>query len=179
VFFEVSEGVIHRDDGALAFELLVGAIEREVGITVEEIEASEPVVEALGAGAGGAFFLNGTDVPFSEVRGEVSGFFESFGDGDFLGTKVMTVVGDIGADGMSAGEDGGAGGGANGSGRVEAVEDDRVLGHVVEVGSLDEGMPGVAAVAVALVIGHDENDMGRLRGESQGRKAQCETEKKA
>lgn len=171
--------MIHRDDGALTFELLVGPIKREIGITVEEIEAGEPVIEALGAGIGGAFFLNRTDVPFSKVRGEVAGFFERFGKGDFLRTKVMTVVGDIGADGMSAGEDGGAGGRANGSGRVEAIEDDRVLGHLVEVGSFDEGMSGVAAVTVALVIGHDENEMGRLRGESQDRKAQCKTKKKA
>lgn len=44
---------------------------------------------------------------------------------------------------------------------MEAIEDDGVFGHLVEVGSLDEGMPGVATIAVALVVGHDENDVGR------------------
>ena len=78
----------------------------------------------------------------------------------------MAVVGNVGPDGVAAGEDGGAGGGADGSGGVEVVEDDGVLGHVVEVGSLDERVTGVAAVAVALVIGHDEDDVGLLRSKS-------------
>ena len=71
------------------------------------------------------------------------------------------MVGDVGADGVASGHDAGAGGGADGSGGVEAIKDDGVLGHFVEVGSLDEGVPGVAAIAVALVVGHDENDVRR------------------
>jgi len=42
---------------------------------------------------------------------------------------------------------------------VEAIEGDGVLGHFIEVGSLDEGMPGVAAISVTLIVGHDENDV--------------------
>lgn len=164
--FQMVDGVIHRDDGALAFELFVGAVERKVGVAVEEVEAGEPVVEALAAGAGGTFFLDGADVPFPKMGGEVAVVFEGFGDGDFVRAKIMAVVGNVGPDGVAAGEDGGAGGGADGSGGVEVVEDDGVLGHVVEVGSLDERVTGVAAVAVALVIGHDEDDVGLLRSKS-------------
>lgn len=69
------------------------------------------------------------------------------------------MIGDVCANGVAAGHDAGAGGRADGCGGVEAVEDDGVFGHLVEVGSLDEGMTVVAAIAVALVVGHDENDV--------------------
>ena len=75
--------------------------------------------------------------------------------------EIEAVIGDVGANGIAPGHDAGAGGRADRSGGVEAIEDDGVFGHLVEVGSLDEGMPGVAAIAVALVVGHDENDVGR------------------
>ena len=65
------DGVVHRDDGALAFVLFVGAVVAEVGITVEEVESGKPVVEALSAGRGGAFFLDRADVPLAEMGGEV------------------------------------------------------------------------------------------------------------
>ncbi len=70
------------------------------------------------------------------------------------------MIRNVGADGISPGHDAGAGGRADRSGGVETIEDDGVLGHLVEVGSFHEGMPGVAAIAEALVVGHDENDVG-------------------
>lgn len=69
------------------------------------------------------------------------------------------MVGDVGPDGVAAGHDAGAGGGADGCRGVEVIEHDGVFGHLVEVGRLDEGMSGVAAIAVAVVVGHDENDV--------------------
>ena len=42
---------------------------------------------------------------------------------------------------------------------METIEDDRVFGHVIKVRSLNERMTGVATVTVALVVGHDENDV--------------------
>jgi len=58
VCFEVIESVIHRDHGSLALELLESAVEREIGVAVEEVESTEPVVKALAAGRGGAFLLH-------------------------------------------------------------------------------------------------------------------------
>ena len=69
------------------------------------------------------------------------------------------MVGDVGPHGVAAGHDAGAGGGADGCRGVEVIEHDGVFGHLVEVGRLDEGMSGVAAIAVAVVVGHDENDV--------------------
>lgn len=88
------------------------------------------------------------------------------------------MVGDVGSDGVAAGHDAGAGGGADGSGGVEAIKDDGVLGHFVEVGSLDEGVPGVAAIAVALVVGHDENDVGVFSPKSKIRNGELQTNEK-
>lgn len=71
ILFKVLDGVVHRDDGALAFVLFVGAVVAEVGITVEEVESGKPVVEALSAGRSRAFFLDRADVPLAEMGGEV------------------------------------------------------------------------------------------------------------
>ena len=66
------DGVVHGDDGALAFELFVGAVVAEEGITVEEVESGKPVVETLSAGRGRAFFLDRADMPLAEMGGEIA-----------------------------------------------------------------------------------------------------------
>ncbi len=72
MFFEVFDGMVHGEDGALSFEFFVGPVVAEVGIAVEEVESGDPVVEALSAGRGGAFFLDRSDVPLAEVGGEIA-----------------------------------------------------------------------------------------------------------
>ena len=99
-------------------------------------------------------------MPFAEVGGEVAAFLEGFRDGGLVRAEVAAMLGDIGADGGATGEDGGAGGRADGGGGVEVIEDDGVFRHVIEVRSFDKGMAGVAHVSVALIICHDEDDVG-------------------
>ncbi len=71
---------------------------------------------------------------------------------------------------MAAGENGGAGGGAVGGGRVEAVEAQTGSGHLVEDGCFEIRMSVIAGLAPALVVGHDEDDVGALRGKRKGEK---------
>ena len=58
VFFQVFNGVVHGDDGALAFVFVKLAVVAEVGITVEEVKSGKPVVETLSSGRSRAFFLD-------------------------------------------------------------------------------------------------------------------------
>ena len=72
VFFQVFDGVIHCDDGALSFVLVELAVSTEVGMEIKEIEAGKPVVKTLSSGRGGAFFLDRADVPLAEMGGEIA-----------------------------------------------------------------------------------------------------------
>ncbi len=72
MFFEVFDGLVHGDDGTLAFVLSKLAVLAEIGIAVGEVEAGEPVVKSLSAGRGGAFFLDRADVPLAEVGSEIA-----------------------------------------------------------------------------------------------------------
>ena len=72
VFFEVFDGAVHGDDGALAFVLSKLAVLAEIGIAVEEVESGEPVVKSLSSGRSGAFFLDRADVPLAEVGSEIA-----------------------------------------------------------------------------------------------------------
>lgn len=79
----------------------------------------------------------------------------------------MAVAGDAAAVIGATGEDGSAGGRADGSAGVEAVEAQAVRGHGIEVRSFEDGVTVVTGFSPALVIGHDEDDIGALRGRGQ------------
>ena len=77
--------------------------------------------------------------------------------------------------GVAAGEEGGAGGRANRGSHHEAREFSALGSEAVDVGSLDGLGAKAAEVAVALVIGEDDDEVGlvggrRKEGEDEGKK---------
>ena len=111
-----------------------------------------------------------TEVPFSEHGGGVV-FFEMLADGDLVFADhgaALDGVPDAGAICPVAGEEGGAGGGAGG-GDVVVGEDGGLGVEFVDVWGLDDGVAVAGEVAVALVIGDDEDDVRFvLRGGRNG-----------
>ena len=114
-------------------------------------------------------------MPFTEVGGEVSLCFESLGDRCFMGTKVVAMVGDIDAHGIASGHHACASGRTNRSASVETVKDDGPLRHCVKIRGLDVGMTGKATVAVTLIVGEYEKDVGFRGRRRLGRKARVDT----
>ncbi len=70
--------------------------------------------------------------------------------------------------GVITGHKRGAGGGADGAAGVRLSEADAFGGHAIKVGRLDPFLTITAEIAVAEVIGHDENDVRRTLLWKQG-----------
>ena len=160
------KGGIHRDHGARALDLQVFPIAAEVGIVVEEVQPRKPLVESGSAGGCWAVRLDGSDVPLAEMPGYVSGLAQLLGYGLLVRTHVVAMVWYVGPERMPAGHHAGPGRRADGSACVEAVEDNSAFGHLVDVRRLYEGMSGEPTISVAMVIRHNEDDMGWFFGKS-------------
>ena len=178
--------MVHEEEGFGFVALFVEPIESKVGDGVGGVEAVF-LDDVLGPGpvAHGAefgvvvFSLAGEDavvvevggfdleVPFADHGGVVSGFAEFdrehlFAGFDFAGEVVGTV--DVV---VLAGESTGAGGGADRVGAEGVFEEHALVGEAVDVGG--GGDLGEAAAVGAdgvggVVVGHDVEDVGRLRG---------------
>lgn len=93
--------------------------------------------------------------------------FGGEGFGVVVAADVASADGALEAAGallVAAGEESGAGGGAFWAVVVEACEGDAAGGEGVEVGCADVGGAGVGEVAVAEVVGEDEDDVGAFGG---------------
>jgi hypothetical protein len=78
--------------------------------------------------------------------------------------EIVSVVGNVDTYRITTSHNASAGGRADGCTSIEAIEDDRVLRHGVEVGGFHIGMTSESAVPVALIIGHNEYDMWSVSG---------------
>lgn len=131
--------------------------------------------EVLRSGAEGffpiVFALLETEVPFAEDGGVVSALFEKVGDGegfggdeegrgDGSGAPEAFAIGS--AEGVFAGEEPVAGRSADGGGRVGVGKAFSFGGQPVDVGGFEFGGAVAAEIAVAEIVGEDEDDVGAV-----------------
>ncbi len=117
---------------------------------------------AVPVGAGG---VAQAEVPFTDDGGLVSGIFEEGGEGGRSGLDDSGAIGGcyagvILAEGVGAGEEGEAGGGAGGGGAVSAGEAEAFGGEAIDIWGVDVGGAVAGHIAIAQVIGHDDDDVG-------------------
>ena len=111
------------------------------------------------------------EVPLADERGRVVGL-QGFGDGDFGQWKSVfigladDVFCEARADWVAACEQAGAGGGADAGGRVELCELRAFRRHAIEVRRADGACAIDAEVAIAKIIGEDDDDVGLARGDA-------------
>ena len=86
------------------------------------------------------------------------------------------MVGNVDTYGITPSHNASSGGRADGCPSIEAIEDDRILRHGVEVGGFYIGMISESAVPVALIIGHDEYDVWSVSGAQRNEDANKEEE---
>ena len=118
----------------------------------------------------------------NEAKNLLSDILEKLPEGDFVLPKHRAAVDgvpDPGAVGPMAREEPTAGGGAGGS-HVIVVEGDGLGVQGVQVRSFDPGVTVAAEIAVALVVGDDEDDVGfpgsRTRAPEPGTEEESEDE---
>ena len=150
--------------GVEAHEVL--AVAQVGGVAVHHVaEEAVEVVEAAFVGGIGGFE---TEVPFADDGGVVAGFFQFGGEGGNVGVEVAPGVFGLGADdagdadgvGVAAGEEGGTGGRADGAVGAHGGEEHAVAADAIDVGGLDIGGLVGGDVAVAVVVGEDEEEVG-------------------
>ena len=103
-----------------------------------------------------------TEVPLAKVPGAVASTGERVGEGPLVGAQQRPTadgVPNAGAIAVVAGEKAGAGGGAGGA-DVVVGEAHGLLVEAIEAGRADCIVAVAAQVAVALVVGEDEDDVG-------------------
>jgi hypothetical protein len=133
-----------------------------IGVGVHLGEEAEPLVPAFARGIAG--ITEATDAPFAEHGGGVAGLLEHFGDGEVAGLQeffVSLVAADAGVAGVEACHQRAAGRGADGAAGVDLGEAGTFGGHAVDVWRLDFLLAVAAEVAVAEIVGEDEDDVGR------------------
>ena len=145
--------------GGLFLDLFIA--EEDAGRHVVAVGDAEVVVEAA---FGGEVFGLRAEVPLTHALGAVALRLEKIGEGLFVVIEAGLVggeedAGDADTGGVAAGEEGGAGGGADGVGRGPVGEADAFGGELIDVGGGEGGAVAVE-VAVAEVVGVDEDDVG-------------------
>ena len=112
------------------------------------------------------------EVPFADQSGGVAGVLQRLGQGHFGGGQAAggdgaedaeLIVGHAGADGVASGHESGAARGADLGGGIELREAQAFGGHTIQIRRLDRRVAVAAEVAVAEVVGQDDDDV-RLRG---------------
>ena len=136
------------------------------GTVVVGVGDAEPLVEAA---ARGEKLRMMAEVPLAENRSRVTAVFEDLREEFFLGVKTggaRVVEGATHADavGVATRHECGARGGADGLGHVETGEARALSGEAIDVRRLDILGSVAAEVAVAEVIGEDENNVWWRRG---------------
>lgn len=113
------------------------------------------------------------EVPFSEAGGGVALSFEVIGDGVLGrvepagGGGEENVLVHFDPLGIAAGEEGGTGRGADGGGHHETGKFASFFGEAIDVGGLDVGGAKAPEVAVALVVGEDDDEVWLFSGPGQ------------
>ena len=113
-------------------------------------------------------------MPLADGLRRIALALEGARDGDLLGRQaprrvlclhpVLHIAGHAAANGQAPGEQRGAAGRADGSGDVEVREAHALAGHAVEVGRADARMTVATQVAVAQIVGQNDDQVGQLLG---------------
>ena len=104
----------------------------------------------------------GFQVPLSDQGGAVTGLAQEFGEGHLRAVEDVTIGHLPIVEGMPTRKYDRPGRGANRIGDVAALEGHSLLGDAVEVGGLDQFRPIGAYGMGGMIIGEDEEDVGRL-----------------
>lgn len=166
-----NEGAVVANDGVEVFvpgRVGTGAF---VGLADAACAVDEDFVKATFVGLVGIFV---TEVPLAKNAGGVACGFKHLGEDGGVERHALAFedgVGDAVLERVATGHDGGAGRRAGGADE-KAGEAGGVVVKGVQIGSLDPRVSVFADGAVALVIGHDEDDVGRGRGVGSGGQAE-------
>ena len=171
VAFGFHEGTVVADDGVKVFVLRSVGAGAVVGLPNSTRSVNEDFVEAALVGL--VFFFV-AEVPLAENAGSVSGGFKDLWKNGGVESHALALengVGDAILHGVPTGHDACAGGRT--SWADEETGKARALFVVlVEIGCLDPGVAMFPDGSIALVVGHDEDDVGLLGCESRA----CESE---
>ena len=143
----------------------VAVVRRPGGLAEPAAGVDERLLEAL---IPGPHRVAVAQVPLAEDGGAVARGAQHFGQGDLVGVHhrpAQVRVGHAGAVVVAAGHQGRPRGRADRA-DVERRDLDALPGELVEVRRLDDGVAVNAQVAVALVVGHHQNNVwpaGRVR----------------
>ena len=140
------------------------------GLADAAAAVDEDLVESAAIGLVGGFIA---EVPFPEDAGGVAGGAKDVGEGDGGWREAFAFedgVGDAVAEFVSARQQRAAGGGAGGA-DMEVDEPRAFAVEAVDVRRAEDGVAVAGEVAVPLVIGEDEDDVGPAIGDggSDGR----------
>src|SRR5208283_5628219 len=98
--------------------------------------------------------------PFADEASVVAGLFEHLGHGQILGPQCDgTVAPYPGMPGVQAGHQRATGGCAHRAAGIEAGKTDAFSRELVEVRSLDPGLPVTTQIAITKIIRQDENNV--------------------
>ena len=163
------------DLGAFALEdFRRAAVARERRIQLEEVVVRQPLVESHRAGVGRRGRLHRADVPLAEMPAVVAGLGEQVGDGDLLRPQRPTRREGAHAVRVASGQEAAAGRRATRMRGVEALEPQAGGGHLVEHRRLEMRMAVVAGLLPAVVVAHQEDDVGALRMGGKGKEKRGE-----
>ena len=160
------ERAVVADDGievGVAGDIAAGA---GIGLADAAAAVDEDLVEAAGAGLIGGFVA---EMPFPKNAGGVTGGFQDLSEGGGVESEALAFedgVGDAVFEFVTAGEERGASGRASGA-DVEIGEAHALSAESVEVGRLEDGISVSGKIAVALIVGDDEENVG-ARGGGRG-----------
>ena len=137
---------------------------RVVIVCVGLVEVAEEIIKALVVRRGRAVLV--AEAPFTDERGVIAGLFEQAGDGAVLGFQPdLGIAADGGVAGVLAGHEHAARRRADGGAGVELREAQALRRQPVDVRCGDLLLPVAPEVAVAEIVGEDEDDVGpRIRG---------------
>jgi len=140
----------------------------EPGVEVVVPMSRAETEKFIKAAAIGMMRIMGAVVPLSKASRGVSRSLENIRDGDFVGAHILPSPRDAvgpGAKVITPGEKTRSCRSTNGT-DVETIEPRSLLGELVQVGCIDEIVTVRVDVPPALVVGHDEQDVGLFMSES-------------
>jgi hypothetical protein len=145
--------------------LVAGRVAARAG---KDLPDAAPAVDEhfVKAARGGQILFFIAEMPLAEDAGGVTRIAEHLSESDGLWCEAFAFedgVGDAVLELVAAGEEGGAGRGTGGA-DVKILKAHALGAEAVEVGRLEDGVAVGGDVAVALVVGEEEDDVGLSGG---------------
>src|SRR5690606_30056506 len=161
--FYILQGQLHGYIGTFSFQLDRLTVVTHPGIVFVKIGCSVPRIKSVCSRIGRLIGADGTQVPFSEKTGLIPVVFEDVCYGLFLWAKRVSPIKYAQSGGVSAGQNTRPGRGADRCGII-SVQPEAGHGHLVEIGCNNVVVPCITHIAVTLVIGHYDYEIGTFFG---------------